>query len=197
VRCANDANCLAVSEATDARVRESTSFRGHIGDGLRRGMRSMAACTAVRTGLRANGDTTHCPGCGPKSSPVPRVTAGRTAASKRGFPGRAWKRITSAQRASFSRAPRSSREAARAKRPRLPRSIDSKTGSPAIGAGHQSSRSRCNCTGRRRSQIPRLYQNVPARVKEYVFGKEAETPVLPAKHGDASGVRGAAWLWPL
>jgi len=24
-----------------------------------------------------------------------------------------------------------------------------------------------------------------------------DTPVLPAKHGDASGVRGAAWLWPL
>jgi fructokinase len=47
------------------------------------------------------------------------------------------------------------------------------------------------------SQIPRLYQNVPARLKEYVFGKEADTPILPAKHGDASGVRGAAWLWPL
>ncbi len=47
------------------------------------------------------------------------------------------------------------------------------------------------------SQIPRLYKNVPARLKEYVFGNEADTPVLPAKHGDASGVRGAAWLWPL
>jgi fructokinase len=47
------------------------------------------------------------------------------------------------------------------------------------------------------SQVPRLYQNVPMRLKEYVFGKEADTPVLVAKHGDASGVRGAAWLWPL
>jgi fructokinase len=47
------------------------------------------------------------------------------------------------------------------------------------------------------SQIPRLYKNVPARLKEHVFGKEADTAVLPAKHGDASGVRGAAWLWPL
>jgi fructokinase len=47
------------------------------------------------------------------------------------------------------------------------------------------------------SQIPRLYQNVPHRLKEYIFGKEADTPVLAAKHGDASGVRGAAWLWPL
>jgi len=47
------------------------------------------------------------------------------------------------------------------------------------------------------SQIPRIYQNVPPRLKEYVFGQEADTPILPAKHGDASGVRGAAWLWPL
>jgi len=47
------------------------------------------------------------------------------------------------------------------------------------------------------SQIPRIYKNVPARLKEYVFGKEADTPMLPAKHGDSSGVRGAAWLWPL
>lgn len=47
------------------------------------------------------------------------------------------------------------------------------------------------------SQIPRLYQNVPQRLREYVFGQEADTPVVVAKHGDASGVRGAAWLWPL
>ncbi len=47
------------------------------------------------------------------------------------------------------------------------------------------------------SQVPRLYGNVPQRLKEYVFGNEADTPVLAAKHGDASGVRGAAWLWPL
>src|SRR5258708_37885823 len=47
------------------------------------------------------------------------------------------------------------------------------------------------------SQIPRIYKNVSPRLKKYVFGHEADTPILPAKHGDASGVRGAAWLWPL
>jgi fructokinase len=47
------------------------------------------------------------------------------------------------------------------------------------------------------SQVPRLYRNVPQRLKNYVFGREADTPILVAKHGDASGVRGAAWLWPL
>jgi fructokinase len=47
------------------------------------------------------------------------------------------------------------------------------------------------------SQIPRLYANLPRRITQFVFGLEAATPVLPAKHGDSSGVRGAAWLWPL
>ena len=47
------------------------------------------------------------------------------------------------------------------------------------------------------SNNDRLYQNVPALMKQWVFGGECETPVLKAKHGDSSGVRGAAWLWPL
>ncbi|MGG6195175.1 fructokinase [Pantoea allii] len=46
------------------------------------------------------------------------------------------------------------------------------------------------------SNVDRLYQTVPALMKKWVFGGECETPVLKAMHGDSSGVRGAAWLWP-
>lgn len=46
------------------------------------------------------------------------------------------------------------------------------------------------------SNVERLYQTVPPRVKNWVFGGECETPILKAVHGDSSGVRGAAWLWP-
>jgi fructokinase len=46
------------------------------------------------------------------------------------------------------------------------------------------------------SNFSHLYQTVPHRLAQYVFGNEASTPVLRAVHGDASGVRGAAWLWP-
>ena len=36
-----------------------------------------------------------------------------------------------------------------------------------------------------------------ALIARHLFGGgELATPVLKAKHGDASGVRGAAWLWP-
>ncbi|WP_455812092.1 fructokinase [Pseudomonas graminis] len=47
------------------------------------------------------------------------------------------------------------------------------------------------------SNVERLYQTVPLLVKNWVFGGEFETPIRRAVHGDSSGVRGAAWLWPL
>ncbi|WON76231.1 fructokinase [Serratia sp. UGAL515B_01] len=46
------------------------------------------------------------------------------------------------------------------------------------------------------SNVERLYQRVPQQVKPWVFGGECETPIRKAVHGDSSGVRGAAWLWP-
>ena len=46
------------------------------------------------------------------------------------------------------------------------------------------------------SKAQHLYQSIPKRVAAYVFGGEADTPILQAKYGDSSGVRGAAWLWP-
>ncbi|WP_237387808.1 fructokinase [Xenorhabdus sp. Sc-CR9] len=46
------------------------------------------------------------------------------------------------------------------------------------------------------SNVVRLYQTLPELVKEWVFGGECATPIRKAVHGDSSGVRGAAWLWP-
>ncbi len=42
------------------------------------------------------------------------------------------------------------------------------------------------------SNVERLYQTVPDLVKQWVFGGECETPIRKAMHGDSSGVRGAA-----
>lgn len=47
------------------------------------------------------------------------------------------------------------------------------------------------------SNVDRLYRTLPGLIKPWVFGGECETPILKALHGDSSGVRGAAWLWPL
>lgn len=46
------------------------------------------------------------------------------------------------------------------------------------------------------SNVSRLYQNVPARWARYVFSDRVDTRLVPPVHGDSSGVRGAAWLWP-
>jgi fructokinase len=45
------------------------------------------------------------------------------------------------------------------------------------------------------SNILRLYEEVPRQWGKYVFSDVVTTRLLRAKHGDSSGVRGAAWLW--
>ena len=45
------------------------------------------------------------------------------------------------------------------------------------------------------SNIDRFYDRVPALWGKHVFSDRVATKLRPAKHGDASGVRGAAWLW--
>lgn len=45
------------------------------------------------------------------------------------------------------------------------------------------------------SRIDELYAQVPARMAPHVFADTFDTPLRPALHGDSSGVRGAAWLW--
>jgi fructokinase len=47
------------------------------------------------------------------------------------------------------------------------------------------------------SNIAAIYTEVPKLLPKYVFGRECDTPIVPAVHGDSSGVRGAAWLNPL
>lgn len=44
-------------------------------------------------------------------------------------------------------------------------------------------------------QITRLYRTVPLLWGAYVFSDEVATRLVPPRYGDASGVRGAAWLW--
>ncbi len=46
------------------------------------------------------------------------------------------------------------------------------------------------------SNIDRLYSTLPQIIPRYVFGGDFLTPIRKASHGDSSGVRGAAWLWP-
>ena len=46
------------------------------------------------------------------------------------------------------------------------------------------------------SNIDALYDEVPSRWLPHVFSDAVSTRLVRAAHGDSSGVRGAAWLWP-
>ena len=45
------------------------------------------------------------------------------------------------------------------------------------------------------SNVERLYSEVPRLWKPYVFSDRVDTRLARHEHGDSSGVRGAAWLW--
>jgi predicted NBD/HSP70 family sugar kinase len=46
------------------------------------------------------------------------------------------------------------------------------------------------------SNLTGLYERVPSLWQQWAFSDRVDTPLVPPKHGDSSGVRGAAWLWP-
>jgi len=46
------------------------------------------------------------------------------------------------------------------------------------------------------SNIDALYERIPALWGPHVFSDRVDTPLVRNRHGDSSGVRGAAWLWP-
>ena len=46
------------------------------------------------------------------------------------------------------------------------------------------------------SNLDHLYTDLPGLMKPYIISDTFDTPVVRNKHGDSSGVRGAAWLWP-
>lgn len=46
------------------------------------------------------------------------------------------------------------------------------------------------------SNVESLYRRVPELWSEWIFSDRVDTRLARARHGDASGVRGAAWLWP-
>lgn len=45
------------------------------------------------------------------------------------------------------------------------------------------------------SNVDELYERLPSEILRYTFTTVFTTPIVKSRHGDSSGVRGAAWLW--
>ena len=199
VRCANDANCLAVSEATDgAGAGKHVVFAVILGTGCGGGIAVDGRVHSGSNGVAGEWGHNTLPWMRPEELPGPACYCGRNGCIETWISGTGleadYHRTTGVSLKGPEIITRSSDGEAAALAAldrfegRLARSLAQLINlldpdAIVIGGGA--------------SQIPRIYQNVPPRLKDYVFGKEADTPILPAKHGDASGVRGAAWLWPL
>jgi len=199
VRCANDANCLAVSEATDgAGAGKHIVFGVILGTGCGGGIALDGRVHNGRNGVAGEWGHNTLPWMRPEEFPGPACYCGRNGCIETWISG-------TGLEADYHRATNSG-----IKGREIIERMES--GEPAAVAcldryEDRLTRSLANLInildpdvivlGGGVSQVPRLYRNVPGRLREYVFGREADTPVVVAKHGDASGVRGAAWLWPL
>jgi fructokinase len=199
VRCANDANCLAVSEATDgAGAGKHIVFAVILGTGCGGGLAIDGAVHNGRNGVAGEWGHTALPWIRAEEFPGPPCYCGLRGCIETWISG-------TGLEADYARATKMNLRG---------KEIIAKcdAGEPDAVACVQRYEDRLTRSlaqlvnildpdvivlGGGVSQVPRLYQNVPKRLREYVFGREADTPILVAKHGDASGVRGAAWLWPV
>lgn len=198
VRCANDANCLAVSEATDgAGAGKHVVFAVILGTGCGGGIAVDGCVHSGSNGVAGEWGHNTLPWMRAEEFPGPTCYCGKNGCIETWISGtgleadyqRATKvalkgpeiiaRSAAGEAAALAALDRLEDRLARG----LAQVINLLDPDVIVMGGGV-------------SKVPRLYLNVPAGLKKYVFGGEADTPVVPAKHGDSSGVRGAAWLWP-
>jgi fructokinase len=198
VRLANDANCFALSEAINGSAMDARSVFGVIiGTGWAAASSGMASSSTGHAALAGNGAITRYLGRRRPSIRVRRAGADARDASRPGCPGLAWRRTTSALRASGC--PLKAIAARAAEGDAVARaSLDRHASRLARGIA-----SVINIfdpdvivLGGGLSQLTHLYPVLPALTAPYVFAEQPQVVIRPPKWGDASGVRGAARLWP-
>jgi fructokinase len=195
VRIANDANCFALSEAVDGAARDADVVFGVIlgtgvGGGLVVGRRVIVGANAIA------GEWGHnpLPLPGPEDHPLPLCYCGRRGCIE-----------------TFLSGPGLAADHTHATGERLePQEIAARAGDAACEATLQRYERRLARSlagvinivdpdvivlGGGLSNLGRLYRRVPELWTAHVFSDTVRTRLVPAAHGDSSGVRGAAWLW--
>ena len=198
VRCVNDANCLAVSEAVDgAGAGATVVFAAILGTGCGSGIAFHAKPHSGPNGIAGEWGHNPLPWPSAEEYPGPSCYCGKHGCLETWVSGSGleddYERIVGTRR--------TGREILAL----------SAGGDAAAEAAVQRYESRLTrglahvinvldpdviVLGGGMSRIERLYPMLNAQLAKYVFGKEFATPIRPALHGDSSGIRGAAWLWP-
>jgi fructokinase len=201
VRLANDADCLAVSEAVDGAAKaERTVFAAVLGTGCGGGIAIDGRPHAGRN--RIAGEWGHSPlpwptGFG-EEIPGPKCWCGRLGCLETWISGtglqadyerETGKALKAEEIVELSRKGDLDAENA------LSRYVDRLARGLAVV---------CDLIdpdvivlGGGMSNVVEIYEGLTESIGSRVFSDSFDTPVFPAKWGDSSGVRGAAWLWPL
>lgn len=200
VRCANDANCFAVSEATDGAGRGYQVVFGVIlGTGCGGGVSISGQIHTGPNGLCGEWGHTPLPWPTAEESPGALCYCGRHGCLETWISGTGlewdFARVTSRNLrgpeivAAAETGDQEAQQALNRLIERMARGLSTVVNvldpdAIVIGGGL--------------SNLKRLYDGELAlRLRDYGFGGGVETPILRNQHGDSSGVRGAAWLWPL
>jgi fructokinase len=198
VRIANDANCLAVSEATDGVAAGKYVVYGLIlGTGCGGGVAIDGRVHTGPNGVAGEWGHIPLPWASADETPGPACYCGKRGCMEQWVSGTGialdYKKMTGRTRTTreivtdFESGERDAAASIERFEDRLSRGLAQviNTLDPdviVIGGGV--------------SRLQHIYQELPKRLPAYVFGGEMRTPILPAMYGDSSGVRGAAWLWP-
>jgi fructokinase len=200
VRCANDANCFAISEATDGAAKGFEVVFGVIfGTGCGGGISIGGHVHTGPNGLGGEWGHTPLPWATAAEFPGPHCYCGRHGCLETWISGTGFEwdfaRVSSRnlRGSEIVAAAQAGDEEASAAFDRLidrmARGLSTIVNvldpdAIVIGGGL--------------SNLQRLYEgDLAARLCDYGFGGGVQTPILRNLHGDSSGVRGAAWLWPL
>jgi fructokinase len=199
VRCANDANCLAVSEATDgAAAGAELVFAVILGTGCGGGI---AVNGNVRVGPNGvSGEWGHnlLPWPSPNELPGPVCYCGQRGCLETWISGTGLALDHERATGEFITGPEIVAAAASGSNHALASlaRLEDRIGR-ALAAAINMLDPDVIVLGGGLSRLDRIYENVPVLIERHLFGGgKLATPIRKAKHGDASGVRGAAWLWP-
>jgi fructokinase len=198
VRMANDANCLALSEAMDGAAAGATVvFAGILGTGAGGGLVANGQLINGRNGIAGEWGHNPLPWPNPDELPAPRCWCGKPGCLELYISGTGFRADYARHGAAALDGPAivaAARTGEAAASAALDRYIDRLA--RALATVVNLVDPDAIVLGGGMSNVAEIYDRVPTAIGTWIFSDICETPVVAAAHGDSSGVRGAAWLWP-
>jgi fructokinase len=197
IRLANDANCFALSEATDgAGAGMETVFGVILGTGVGGGIAISGRILAGANAIAGEWGHNPLPWPSPDEVPGPPCYCGRSGCIECFLSGPGLAADHQRRCGKLMGAPEIARGAERGD-PECRATLAGYTDRLARGLASVINLVDPDAIvlGGGLSQIAALYERIPRLWNRYIFSDHVVTRLLPPVHGDSSGVRGAAWLW--